>query len=175
MFYKLSLQCFDVWANELAPRHKGLTRFKEKFDVLKSARVEFPLERKHYNEGLTYILESLNEIEISLCDFTEEFSEFPSRIEASALNISLPNYDNVLVNSEPHASRHKPQSNSTAIHLQPPIAVNNSHGLLRHQSLSGLQYMASEIQEVVESQEYSEIAAEESRIDTDRGRESINS
>lgn len=173
MFYKLALQCFDIWANELAPRHKGLSRFKEKFDVLKNARVDFPNERKHYNEGLSYILESLNEIEISLCDFTEEFSEFPSRIEASTLNISSPHYDNILSQPDKLDKPDKNSSKTTSLVSQSSIKSQIPQTQLSHQKIPNLPYIPTEIKEVVESQEYSEIVAETSQIDTYRGRNSL--
>ena len=170
IFYKLALTCFDVWANELAPRHKGLARFKEKFDVLRSARVEFPENRTHYNEGLPYILGSLKEMDISLCDFTEDFSEVPSRIEASTLNISLHNYENILPQPDSHGKRPTATSVSTAIEAKPAISLPPISIPSRQKASPGLQYVAGAITEVVESQEYSEIAAELEAIDTGRGR-----
>jgi hypothetical protein len=165
MFYKLTLVCFDVWANEMAPKLQGLSRFKEKFDVLKSARVEFPKDRRQYNEGLSYILESLGDLEISLCDFTQDISDLPSRIESSTLNISTGQYDPILPQSQvpkiPIESSKSGQK-TTSINQQPAITQSSF-------SKPGLSYVAAPINEVLESQECSEIVAEQSKIDTDRG------
>lgn len=169
MFYKLALSCFDVWANQFASRHKGLSRFKEKFDVLKSARVEFPENRKLYDEGLAYILGSLKELDISRCDFTEDFSEFPSRIEASCLNITAPQYDNVLGSHEPGTTKARDIPTGTSLQSKPAIGGSGFLSMHKQPLGPGVTYVAGEIAEVVESQEYSEIAAEPIEVDTKGG------
>jgi hypothetical protein len=48
MFLKLALSCFEGWAKEMAPQFRGLKRFKEKYDMLKSAKTEFPQDNTLY-------------------------------------------------------------------------------------------------------------------------------
>lgn len=164
MFLKLALCCFDAWGNELSPGYPGLSRFKEKFEVLRSARVDFPESRQLYIEGLRYIIGSLKHLDISHCDFTADFSEMPSRVEASSLNISVPRFDNILPGTESTKLDQVYQGQSTTIEdnkkivNQKPFLVDDSY---TRKTPNQRYQVYTEIQEVVSSQEYSDIANQE--------------
>lgn len=160
MFLKLALCCFDAWGNDLSPRHPGLSRFKEKYEVLRSARVDFPEDRQLYTEGLKYILGSLKHLEISHCDFTADFSDMPSRVEASILNISVPKYDDILPDAEETTIKRGKPLQSTSVHENQKTVT--SQKFLEDDSFSRKDHPSRyqvdcEIQEVMSSQEYSDI------------------
>lgn len=163
MFLKLALSCFHVWATELASKHKGLAKFKDKFEVLRSARVEFPESKTLYSEGLQYILGSLKELEISRCDFTADFSDMPSRIEASSLNISVHKYDDILPPPDHSKEGHsKSQRSNTALNDNKNVNRPFKDESIGSSKKRGDRFAVDmEIEEVQSNQEQSEIVQDE--------------
>ena len=55
MFLQLLLNCVQLWATELSPKRPQLSKFSEKYSILKNARIDFP-DHKLYRETFAYIV-----------------------------------------------------------------------------------------------------------------------
>ena len=68
MFLKLVMNCVEIWGSDLSKTAHSLDKFSDKYNILRSAKVDFP-GREMYDKGLDHIVGGFSSLELSQCYF----------------------------------------------------------------------------------------------------------